>query len=1085
MTSLQFVQLQIHCSPNIRGNFVRLPPAICDTLDLTNLPIQCFNVCLEPGSGRSDTDIQQKKIYLGWDGFTSQSSNSIEINNIVAKTYNLQEDEFIDIIIRKLDENQIIEEALIEPCTSDDWEIIENNVPFLQDQIIYQTRVMTLNSVIICYVGDIVAKFQVKKISPENLDVGKISAGTMIIVEPKENEIRNQQFKKQSMINNDGEHDIIIKQKILRSLQWNIQDDCALEDDIVVWIDQNDDKILDCKYAFVSVLHNKLEIMKTKEKQKKLDFHDDRNEKPMSFNKKIIVKIKRFEKRKHTIMKDHILLSDSLWSILSLTPQNGVKLKVQFVKNRTIVQKHTFMNEKRINIYPIFSSNLSAKPNPESIARNTKFLMERLKASTLGKRTIFWEYKLLIELNLSKGTSTFFDFSNEPITSNSWILLNENYKKVQPPPTFRKELTNLKVPKIVGMDNTIDEIVKYLTIPILPSPGIIVEGRQGSGKTSLLLNIWKTLSSSPYPYYVKYIDCETITDVFSFDNMKTMLNECISSLYWHYPSILILDNADYLFTESLTDEQQQGKINNNNSISSKLTANLINIVDNISNKRPEAIRVIFGVKDKKAINTLFFDKHFIGKTWTLLPPNREKRLLLLEHLFKLRNESMGEDFNMSLHTDLNLNDMSLEIEGYSILDIEKLIDKLFYEVQISSRNNNESSTDLLITNNAFIKCLKVFVPSSLQNVSLTKDTGVRWSDIGGLKNVKRLLLETLEWPTKYSPIFKRCPLRLRSGILLYGYPGCGKTLLASAIAQQCGLNFISVKGPEILNKYIGASEQNVRELFERAQSVQPCILFFDEFDSIAPKRGHDSTGVTDRVVNQLLTQMDGAEGLEGVYILAATSRPDLIDPALLRPGRLDKSVLCNIPNEEDRYDIMCSITGDETSNNELKLKNDTDLKAVVQATVGYSGADLQGLCYNAYLKAVHRYLSQESEPSQMKKRMNKNAGHINLIFNLINENVTLANKDILDEINGELQGRLSKEKGTDQESNSNPIKKSSPNVLITLADLLDACQETKPSISLSELRKLRDIYNKFQTDRDGALPTGETSDEIGSRLSLM
>ncbi|CCO29321.1 Peroxisome biosynthesis protein PAS1 AltName: Full=Peroxin-1 [Rhizoctonia solani AG-1 IB] len=128
---------------------------------------------------------------------------------------------------------------------------------------------------------------------------------------------------------------------------------------------------------------------------------------------------------------------------------------------------------------------------------------------------------------------------------------------------------------------------------------------------------------------------------------------------------------------------------------------------------------------------------------------------------------------------------------------------------------------------------------------------------------RRVLRETLEWPTKYGAIFAKCPLRLRSGLLLYGYPGCGKTLLASAVAKECGLNFISVKGPELLNKYIGQSEQSVRDIFDRASAAKPCVLFLDEFDSIAPKRGHDSTGVTDRVVNQMLTQMDGAEGLDG------------------------------------------------------------------------------------------------------------------------------------------------------------------------------------------------------------------------------
>src|SRR6201999_4578551 len=201
------------------------------------------------------------------------------------------------------------------------------------------------------------------------------------------------------------------------------------------------------------------------------------------------------------------------------------------------------------------------------------------------------------------------------------------------------------------------------------------------------------------------------------------------------------------------------------------------------------------------------------------------------------------------------------------------------------------------------KALDGFTPASLRNVTLQTST-TTFASIGGLHSTRNTLLETLLYPTTYAPLFAKCPLRLRSGLLLYGYPGCGKTLLASAVAGECGLNFISVKGPEILNKYIGASEKSVRDLFERAEAAKPCVLFFDEFDSIAPKRGHDSTGVTDRVVNQLLTQMDGAEGLSGVYVLAATSRPDLIDPALLRPGRLDKCLYCGMPTEAERVSIF-------------------------------------------------------------------------------------------------------------------------------------------------------------------------------------
>ncbi|KAI5297695.1 hypothetical protein KEM56_004607, partial [Ascosphaera pollenicola] len=297
-------------------------------------------------------------------------------------------------------------------------------------------------------------------------------------------------------------------------------------------------------------------------------------------------------------------------------------------------------------------------------------------------------------------------------------------------------------------------------------------------------------------------------------------------------------------------------------------------------------------------------------------------------------------------------------------DLVLLVSRARNEALIRSVQDAEDTSSLITLGmNDFDRALHGFTPASLRNVTLTTSS-TTFAGIGGLKETRQTLLETLEYPTRYAPIFAQCPLRLRSGLLLYGFPGCGKTLLASAVAGECGLNFISVKGPEILNKYIGASEKSVRDLFERAEAAKPCILFFDEFDSIAPKRGHDSTGVTDRVVNQLLTQMDGAEGLSGVYVLAATSRPDLIDPALLRPGRLDKSLLCDMPNHEDRVDIISAVSGKLNLSDEVKSRLDD----IASRTEGYSGADLQAIVYNAHLEAIHDALGDRiSEPSNASK----------------------------------------------------------------------------------------------------------------------
>ncbi|KJE94021.1 peroxisome biosynthesis protein [Capsaspora owczarzaki ATCC 30864] len=261
----------------------------------------------------------------------------------------------------------------------------------------------------------------------------------------------------------------------------------------------------------------------------------------------------------------------------------------------------------------------------------------------------------------------------------------------------------------------------------------------------------------------------------------------------------------------------------------------------------------------------------------------------------------------------------------------------------------------------FEEAMRGFTPSRLRGLPL-QTSATTWRDVGGLESVKALLTETLQWPAKYPELFAQCPLRLRSGVLLYGPPGCAKTLLASAVAGECGLSFITVKGPELLNKYIGASEQATRDVFARAAAAKPCILFFDEFDSLAPRRGHDSTGVTDRVVNQLLTQLDGVEGLSGVFVLAASSRPDLIDPALRRPGRIDKSVYCGFPTESDRQSILTALSRSLPLDDEL-CEQDAWLE-VAQQTEGFTGADLKSLLVNAQLAAVHKLLDVPSTAAQ-------------------------------------------------------------------------------------------------------------------------
>jgi peroxin-1 len=330
------------------------------------------------------------------------------------------------------------------------------------------------------------------------------------------------------------------------------------------------------------------------------------------------------------------------------------------------------------------------------------------------------------------------------------------------------------------------------------------------------------------------------------------------------------------------------------------------------------------------------------------------------------------------------------------------------------------------------------------------------------------------------------------------------------VAGECGLNFISVKGPEILNKYIGASEKSVRDLFDRAQAARPCVLFFDEFDSIAPKRGHDSTGVTDRVVNQLLTQMDGAEGLSGVYVLAATSRPDLIDPALLRPGRLDKSLLCDLPSLEDRLDIIKALFQKVRLSSEL-TDTDDGLTEIASRTEGFSGADLQALVSNAQLEAIHDVLDVNGPVSNSRQgSTNKNsAAGRNFTPSFVQfrygtdsalnkDNIPQSKSAALIE-NAAIMSKLEQIKLARKkvkqakksygalESSDSKLASSTEHreVVIEWDHLVKALDNTRASISNEEKARLQRIYHEFVVGRSGQMKDGQGSMEIGGRSSLM
>ncbi|KAJ7690688.1 P-loop containing nucleoside triphosphate hydrolase protein [Mycena rosella] len=570
---------------------------------------------------------------------------------------------------------------------------------------------------------------------------------------------------------------------------------------------------------------------------------------------------------------------------------------------------------------------------------------------------------------------------------------------------------------------------------------LLVTGRAGAGKTSIVHTVAKTLQEDPNTFtYTFYVDVSRYAAQ-PVPMIKSLLGYWFKKAVWHRPAVLILDNLEKLVGAELehADSFRTRHI-------AEIFISLYSSSARSFASNSRGVVVLATASSTAALHPLINGAHIFEDVVTVKSPSKNARKEILARIVQERL-AVARDMQVDSEAPLNYAALATQTEGYSATDLQDLVARAVHQVAVRS---SDGSKPPLLASTDFDAAQVDFIPLSLRDVKLQKSE-VSWADIGGLRETRRVLRETLEWPTKYGPIFAQSPLRLRSGLLLYGFPGCGKTLLASAVAKECGLNFISVKGPEILNKYIGASEQSVRDLFERATAAKPCVLFFDEFDSIAPKRGHDSTGVTDRVVNQMLTQMDGAEGLDGVYVLAATSRPDLIDSALLRPGRLDKSLLCDMPNLEDRKDILAAVA------RKVLLSPSVQLEEIAAATEGYSGADLQALLYNAHLEVVHSSIAATplDDPASTREE------DVPVQFTIIGGAQTTKVASKADEM--ALQRRHE----------------------ITPEHLSRVLKTTRPSVSAEERARLGRIYRDFVSDRSGELPVPPEAGGVGNRVSLM
>ncbi len=409
------------------------------------------------------------------------------------------------------------------------------------------------------------------------------------------------------------------------------------------------------------------------------------------------------------------------------------------------------------------------------------------------------------------------------------------------------------------------------------------------------------------------------------------------------PSIIFIDEIDSIAPkrEELGGEHQ---------VERRVVAQLLSLMDGL--KARGQVIVIAATNIPNALDPALRRPGRFDREIAIPIPDRPGRLAILE--IYTRAMPVAQEVDLAQLADITHGFVGADLEALCREAAMICIRRILPEIDFAqAKIPYESLQNLALCKNDFLAALREVEPSALREVFVEVPT-TTWDDVGGLAQPKRLLRELLEWPAKYGALFEAAGVKPLKGVLLCGPPGCGKTLLAQAAASATQVNFISVKGPALMSKYIGESERAVREVFRKAKQAAPCLVFFDEIDALVPRRGSGASdaGVSERVVGQFLAELDGVEKLTGVLVLAATNRPDMVDPALLRPGRFDVVVEIPLPDELERLAILqVQVRG-------KPLANDVDLSNLAARTAGLTGADLGAICNRAALNAIRERITE-------------------------------------------------------------------------------------------------------------------------------
>ena len=500
-------------------------------------------------------------------------------------------------------------------------------------------------------------------------------------------------------------------------------------------------------------------------------------------------------------------------------------------------------------------------------------------------------------------------------------------------------LVDVSYEDIGGLKEEVKKVREMIEIPlkrpelfeklgIAPPKGVLMHGPPGTGKTLLA----KAVASESDAHFIAINGPEIMSKYVggSEENLREYFEEAEENS----PSIIFIDELDAIAPKR---EETNGEAER------RTVAQLLTLMDGLKSRGQ--VVVIGATNRPDSLDPALRRPGRFDREIEIGVPDTEERKEVLE--IHTRNMPLADDVDLDKIANTTHGFVGADLESLCKEAAMRVVRRILPEIQNDEEIPKEVMEKIVVTGDDFKNAQKEIQPSALREV-LVQIPDIKWDDVGGLEDVKQELKEAVEWPLKHPETFQRLGIRPPKGTLLYGIPGTGKTLLAKAVASESEANFISVKGPELLSKWVGESEKGVREVFRKAKQASPTVIFFDEIDAIASTRSSNDgdSGVTKRVVNQLLTEMDGLEELEDVAIIAATNRPDILDAGLMRPGRFDRHIQVKEPDEEARLAIFKVHTKD------MPLADDVDLKKLAKHTEGYVGADIESVCREAAMLAL-------------------------------------------------------------------------------------------------------------------------------------